>query len=161
MIIIAFSRRAKIRHLVQMFPIPFHLSKNHFFSMDRVTIKVEYLLRASPVLLYQFFTSPADLIRWFCDGADISRDKVYTFTWDGYDETAKLVEDIENEYLKFAWLDEERKGEYLEVKFSKSPMTRETILEITDFCDEDETEEQRELWESQINQLKKGAGLGR
>ena len=129
--------------------------------MERVPIKVEYLLRASPAFLYQFFTSASDLVRWFCDGADVSRDKVYTFTWDGYDEVARLVEDIENELIRFAWEDEDRKGEYLEVKFSKSPVTRETILEITDFCDEDEVEDQKALWETQIQQLKKVSGLGR
>lgn len=128
--------------------------------MERVKITVEYLLRASPTLLYQFFTSPSDIIRWFCDGADISSDKVYTFTWDGYDENAKLVEDIENELVRFAWTDEDRAGEYLEFKLEESPMTRETILTITDFCDEDEVEEQKDLWESQIKQLKKGTGLG-
>lgn len=117
-------------------------------------------MRGSAAILYQFFTSPSDLVRWFCDGVDISRDKVYTFTWDGYDEQAKLVEDVEHEFLRFEWLDEDRKGEYLEVKFSKNQMTRETILEIVDFCDEDEEEEHRALWMTQIGQLKKASGIG-
>lgn len=127
--------------------------------MERVEIKIEYLLRGSAAILYQFFTSPSDLVRWFCDGVDISRDKLYTFTWDGYDEKAQLVEDIENELVRFEWKDEDRVGEFLEVKFSKSPMTRETILEIVDYCDEDEVEDHRALWETQIGQLKKASGI--
>ena len=127
--------------------------------MERVEIKIEYLLRGSAVILYQFFTSPSDLIRWFCDGVDISRDKLYTFTWDGYEEQAQLTEDIEHELVRFEWKDEDRKGEFLEVKFSKNPMTGETILEITDFCDADEVEDQKALWESQVGQLKKASGI--
>ena len=127
--------------------------------MERVEVKIEYLLRGSAVILYQFFTSPSDLIRWFCDGVDISRDKLYTFTWDGYEEQAQLTEDIEHELVRFEWKDEDRKGEFLEVKFSKNPMTGETILEITDFCDADEVEDQKALWESQIGQLKKASGI--
>ena len=45
-------------------------------------------------------------------------------------------------------------------KISISPVTGETILEITDFCDENEEQEQKELWESQINQLRKETGSG-
>lgn len=128
--------------------------------MERVKIKVDYLLRASPTILYQFFTTPSNIIRWFCDGADIDADRVYTFSWNGYEEKAKLVEDIENEVVRFAWEDDDRAGEFLEFKLTVSPMTQETILEIIDFCDADEIEEQRDLWNSQIGQLKKGAGLG-
>ncbi len=127
--------------------------------MERVKIHIEYLLRASPTILYQFFTTPSALVRWFCDGADIHGDSIYTFKWSGYDEIAKLTEDIEEELVRYTWLDP-REGEYLEFKISISPVTGETILEITDFCDEDEKEEQRELWDAQIKQLRKETGSG-
>lgn len=126
--------------------------------MDRVKIKVDFLLNASPSLLYRFFTSPSDIIRWFCDKADVAGD-VYTFEWNGYEEEAKLTEDIEEELVRFDWLDEDRDGEYLEFAISTSGMTGETILEITDFCDRDEIDEQKALWTTQIDQLRKGAGL--
>ena len=35
----------------------------------------------------------------------------------------------------------------------KSDITQQTILEITDFCDDDEVQEQKDLWEEQISQL--------
>ena len=40
----------------------------------------------------------------------------------------------------------------------KSPITNETILKITDFSDSDELEDQIQLWESQIDELKKAIG---
>lgn len=120
-------------------------------------MKLEFLFRASPAILYKFFTTPSCLIRWFCDEVDI-QDTTYTFIWDGAEETAKLFEDVENERIRFRWEEVDEEEEYLEFKMYKSPVTGETILEITDFCDEDEQDYQRKLWESQISQLQKETG---
>ena len=53
--------------------------------MKRIPVDLEYIFKASPAILYKFLTTPACLVRWFCDGVDINAD-VYTFTWDGNDE---------------------------------------------------------------------------
>lgn len=111
-------------------------------------------------MLYQFFTTPSALVRWFCDGVDVSGSGIYTFDWSGSEELALLKDDIEGELVHFQWLDEDREDEYLEFKITVSPVTGETILEITDFCDSDEVEEQKALWETQIRQLKKETGSG-
>jgi len=128
--------------------------------MERVKIEIEYLLRTSPSLLYQFFTTPSALVRWFCDKVDIHGDGIYTFEWSGSEEVARLTEDIEEELVRFDWLDDGREDEYLELRISTSPVTGETILTITDFCDEDEVPQQNELWGSQIKALKKETGSG-
>lgn len=128
--------------------------------MQRTKITLEFLLKASPALLYQFFTSPSELIRWFCDEISVQGETLYTFSWNGYPETARLSEDIEEELVHFEWVDDEREGEYIAFKISQSPVTSETILEITDFCDEDEVREQKALWESQIKALRKETGSG-
>ena len=125
--------------------------------MKRVSFNMEFIFRASPSILYQFFTTPNCLIRWFCDEVDITGE-VYTFTWDGADEVAMLVEDRENERVRFKWEDAEEEGEYLEIKFEKSPVTNETILTLTDFCDDDEVDDQKQLWDSQMKQLKQETG---
>ncbi|HFA47399.1 MAG TPA: SRPBCC domain-containing protein [Bacteroidetes bacterium] len=127
--------------------------------MERIKITIEFIMRASPALLYRYFTSPSDIIRWFCDEADISMG-VYTFEWDGYGEEARLTENIEDELVRYDWLDPDRAGEYLEFKISKSGMTNETVLIITDYCDDDEEEGHKQLWRKQIDQLRKATGLG-
>ena len=124
--------------------------------MDRVSFDMEFIFRASPTILYKFLTAPACLIRWFSDGVDIEED-VYTFSWEGSEERAELVEDIEDERLKFIW-EEADDGEFLEFRMQKSPVTGETILEITDFADSDEVDDQRQLWESQIKVLRQETG---
>lgn len=124
--------------------------------MKRVSFEMEFIFRASPAILYTFLTTPACLVRWFCDGVDINSD-VYTFTWDGADEDAEMIDDIQEERVRFRWEDADE-GEYLEFRMYKSGVTNETILEITDFCDDDEVESQKDLWSTQMTKLRTECG---
>jgi len=125
--------------------------------MKRVKINLEFIFRASPAILYKFLTTPDCLIRWFCDEADITGDQ-YTYTWSGSEEVAELVDDIEEERLRFKWADSDNDEEYLEFRMSKSDVTNTSIMEITDFCDEDEIDDTRALWESQMKTLQTVTG---
>ena len=124
--------------------------------MSRVRIDMEFIFKASPSIIYQFLTMPECLVRWFCDAVDIS-DDVYTFEWEGSPEDAELIDDIEEERLRFKWMDAEE-DEFLEFRMYKSAVTNETILEITDYCDDDEVQEQKDLWETQVSELRKECG---
>jgi uncharacterized protein YndB with AHSA1/START domain len=124
--------------------------------MKRVKIDLEFIFRASPTILYQFVTTPSCLIRWFCDEVDIQGD-IYTFNWGGAEEVAEMVDDIEDERVRFHWENADD-HEFLEFRFERSPVTGETILEITDFCDEDEIDDQKQLWDSQIKTLRQETG---
>lgn len=124
--------------------------------MSRVSFTSEFLFRASPTILYRFVTTPSCLIRWFCDEVDITGE-IFTFSWEGSEEVAEMLDDIEDERVRFKWEDSDD-GEYLEFRFQKSPVTGETILEITDYCDDDEIEDQKQLWDSQIKVLRQETG---
>ena len=125
--------------------------------MAREKIELEYLFRASPAILYTFFTTPSNLVRWFCDEVEIE-DETYIFSWEGAEEEADLVEDVQDERLRFKWVDADDEDEYLEIRFSKSEVTNQTILEITDFADDDEVSDQKQLWENQIAKLRQETG---
>jgi len=125
--------------------------------MTRVSFEMEFIFRASPTILYRFLTTPSCLVRWFCDSVDINGD-VYTFGWDGAEENAIIIDDIEDERVKFRWEDADNLEEYLEFRFAKSPVTNETIMEITDYSDADEVDDQKALWESQIKVLRHETG---
>jgi len=133
-----------------------YLNQN-LFPMKRVKINIEFIFRASPTILYKFLTTPDCLIRWFCDEADVTGD-IFTYTWSGSDESAELVDDIEEERLRFKWEDADDPDEYLEFRMSKSDVTNTSILEITDFCDDDEIEDTKALWESQMKTLQTVTG---
>ncbi len=126
-------------------------------AAKRTMYKIEYIFRASPTIVYQFLTTPACLVRWFCDEVDISGN-VYTFFWDGDEQKAVLIEDWEDELLRFEWEDAPMPNEYLEFRLSKSPITEETVLIITDFCDVNDIKSANKLWDSQINQMRVETG---
>ena len=125
--------------------------------MKRVKYTLEFIFRASPTIVYKFLTSPACLVRWFCDEVDITPNGEYSFFWSGAEENAEVIESLENEFIKFQWEDADE-GEYLEFNMSRSPVTGETILLITDFADEDEVDDSKQLWETQIEQLRTETG---
>lgn len=125
--------------------------------MERVKFTQEFLFRASPAIVYQFLTTPSCLTRWFCDEVDINND-VYTFVWSGASEDAEVIQDIEDELLSFRWEESEEEEEFLEFRIMKSPVTGETIMEITDFADEGEVDDQKALWESQMQRLRAEMG---
>ncbi len=125
--------------------------------MGRTKLRMEYLFRASPTILYQFFTTPSCLVRWFCDEVDI-HGNFYTFAWNGYTETAEIIDDIEEERVRFRWVEAEDEDEYLEFSITEAPVTGETILEVIDFCDNDEVDDQRQLWNTQIHRLQRETG---
>ncbi|MEM7102682.1 MAG: START-like domain-containing protein [Bacteroidota bacterium] len=125
--------------------------------MQRIPLNLEFIFKASPTILYKFLTTPNCLIRWFCDEVDVTEDK-YTFSWSGQEEIAWVIDDIEDERLRFRWEDADDETEYLEYRLNVSPVTGETILEITDYCDDDEVDEQRQLWDTQMEQLRRATG---
>jgi len=127
--------------------------------MERVKFTMEFLFRASPAILYQFLTTPSCLIRWFCDGVDIQGD-VYMFLWDGSAQAAQIIDDIEEELIRFRWMDADNENEFLEFKIYTSPVTDDTVLEITDFSDPDEEEDQKLLWIAQMERMRKEMGAG-
>jgi len=124
--------------------------------MERVSFDMEFIFRASPTIIYKFLTDASCLIRWFCDEVDIEKGR-FIYSWDGAEETARLTENIENELLIFEWEDRDA-GEPLTIKLAKSPVTGETVLLLTDYCDKDEVDEQRQLWDTQFAQLKRETG---
>jgi len=124
--------------------------------MERVSLTQEYIFKASPTILYKFFTTPSCLIRWFCNEVDINGD-TFTFIWNGSEEVANMISNEEDELIRFEWEDGED-GEYLEFKIERSPVTGETILHITDFCDDDEVDDQKQYWNNLMDQLQKETG---
>jgi NTP pyrophosphatase (non-canonical NTP hydrolase) len=72
-------------------------------------------------------------------------------------EDAEMIDDIEEERVRFHWLDAP-KHEYLEFRIYLSRVTEETVLEITDFATEKEKDDLKTLWDNQIKKLRHETG---
>lgn len=112
---------------------------------------LEYPIRCSPVILFEFLTSPAALQEWFADKVD-ERDGVYSFSWNGNVEKADMLEKEQDKFIRFRW-NHMAKDEYFEFRIEKSEVSNQTILVITDFADKKDIKDQSQLWEHQVKDL--------
>ena len=125
---------------------------------DRVKFEMEFPIKVSKKLLFQYISTPSGLSEWFADNVN-SRGEIFVFYWDGSDESAKLLKKINNEKIQFQWLDDEDTEYFFELKLQFDEITKDVSLIVTDFAeDEDEVEESKLLWTNQIFDLKKVLG---
>ena len=126
--------------------------------MSKVKFELEFPIHASPSMLYTYLATPAGLEEWFADRVN-SRGKQITFMWDDSEEEAKIVASKADERIKFKWAESEGDESYFEFRIQVDPLTKDVVVLITDFADnEDEAEEAKMLWENQIEELKHTIG---
>ena len=123
---------------------------------DKGKYELEFPIQASPNMLYQYISSASNLSEWFADNVN-SRGKVFSFFWDGVEEKAELLSSKNNTYVKFKWLENDDDC-FFEIKITVDEITKDVSLIIIDFADNDEVEEAKMLWESQISDLKSVIG---
>jgi uncharacterized protein YndB with AHSA1/START domain len=117
----------------------------------KVLYTLEYPVRCSPGILYEFLRTPAGIQEWFAEKVD-ERDGQFSFSWNGTEDKAELVDSEEDKFVRFRW-DYMTKDEYFEWRIDKSEVTNQTILVISDFADKKEIKDQSQLWEYQVKDL--------
>ena len=123
---------------------------------DKIKYELEFPIQASPNMLYQYISSASSLSEWYADNVN-SRGKIFSFFWDGVEEQAELISSKNNQFVKFKWLEEDD-NYYFEIKIVVDELTKDVSLMVPDFSEEDEVEESKMLWESQIADLKQVLG---
>lgn len=117
----------------------------------KIKFTVEFPVRCSPTILYEFLSTSSGLQEWFADKVtDIPNG--FTFSWSGSEEDAEVVEKEENKFIRFRW-DGAPNDEYFEFRIEKSEVTNQTILVIHDFAEKRDVNDQSQLWESQVKDL--------
>ncbi len=125
---------------------------------DRIKFEMEFPIKVSQKLLFQYISTPSGLSEWFADNVN-SRGEIFIFIWDDSEESAKLIRKINNEKIQFQWLDDEGTNYYFELRIQFDEITKDVSLIVTDFADdEEEVDESKLLWTNQISDLKKVLG---
>ncbi len=119
--------------------------------MSKQLFTLEFPVRCSPGILFEFLSTPAGLSEWFADKVD-ERDGVFYFGWNGSVESAEVVERELDKFIRFRW-HHAGPDEYFEMRIEKSEITNQTILVIKDFADKKEIKDQSQLWDHQIKDL--------
>ena len=117
----------------------------------KVKYTLEYPVRCSPGILYEFLSTPSGLQEWFADKVD-EEDKVFSFSWSGSAEEAEVMESEQDKFIRFHWLNSP-KDEFFEFSIEKSEVTNQTILIVNDFAEKKEIKDQSQHWETQVKEL--------
>jgi uncharacterized protein YndB with AHSA1/START domain len=120
-------------------------------KMSKQLYTLEYPVRCSPSILFEFLSTPAGLQEWFADRVD-ERDNVFFFSWNGSSQRAEVLESQDEKFIRFHWLDAP-KEEYFEFSIEKSEITNQTILVVKDFAEKKEVKDQSMLWNYQVKDL--------
>lgn len=123
--------------------------------MEKQKFQIEYVLNASPKVLYNRLATPSGLAEWFADDVNFENNmQTYIFTWDGEANKADIVSKKEPSYIRFTWDYDEDENIYFEFKIHVDELTKDVSLVITDFAEPDEIEDAIQLWNKQIENLK-------
>ena len=123
------------------------------FDMAKTKFIRQYPMRSTPVsILWTYLSTPEGLSEWFADDAQAVGNE-FTFSWQGSQMRARMLDDTDDA-VRFRWEDS-APDEYWELRPEIDELTDETILTVTDFSDEADVDDDVELWNTQIDALRR------
>ena len=123
-----------------------------------IKYSLEYPIQSSIKILYARLSTLSGLSEWFANDVNSNREGIYTFTWEGSQQQATLINKKKDSFIRFQWLDSSE-GEYFEFLIQIDELTSDVSLIITDFADDKaDIEDAEQLWDVQIDKLKSTIG---
>lgn len=127
--------------------------------MKKIKFTLEYQLNCtSPNVLWKSIGNPLGLAEWFADGVTVNNNE-YTFLWEDFEQTAILVQQKTNSFIRFQWLDDKDSEYFFELKLIKTELSNNLALVITDFAEKQETEDLKMLLNKQVEILRRKMGI--
>ena len=133
---------------------------NLYKTMKKEKIHLQYLLNgASKNILWSSISTPSGLENWFADRV-ISDDRTVEFQWGKTEKrTAEIIAVRSQSFIRFRWTDEDETRSHFEIRMNYNELTGDFVLVIVDFVEPDETEDMKELWDSQVVKLRRTCGF--
>ena len=120
--------------------------------LGKLKFELEYVINASPKVLFTRLSTPGGLSEWFADDVNIEG-SILTFMWDKSTQKAELVFVKENRAVRYKWLDDPDPKAYFEFRITQDALTSDVSLTVTDFAEEGDLDDAKGLWDKQISQL--------
>lgn len=123
-------------------------------KQGRVEVVLEFPIKCSPSILYNYISSASGLQEWFAHKVVTKSRLDYVFTFDdGQELKATLLRSVNNKLTRFHFANSPE-DEYIEMDIIIDELTEDVALKVTEFCNEDERREIEELWHTQVETLK-------
>lgn len=105
-------------------------------------------------ILYEYLATGEGLQEWFADEVVEKGDDFY-FCWNGgAEEKATLIRYKPESFVRFRWEEDEGTKNFFEMSIVIDEITEDLSLNITDFCEDDDREENMLYWENLIENLR-------
>ncbi len=128
------------------------LKRHSIYMSKKQLFTLEFPVRCSPNILFEFLSTASGLQEWFADKVE-EWENVFSFSWNGgVPDKAEILDQEADKFIRFKWLHSE-KNEYFEFSIEKTEISNQTILIIKDFAEKNEIKDQSRLWEYQIKEL--------
>lgn len=127
--------------------------------MNKEKFHIEYIFdNVSRRSLWNHLTTPPGLSAWFADDVIINNN-IYTFKWNKEEQNAEVVFMKPEISIRYRWVDETDNNAYFEFLIHTIELTGGTSLEITDFAEPGEKKDAIDLWDTQVEELKRTLGI--
>lgn len=128
--------------------------------MSKIKVSYEFPMHCLSEILYEYLASAEGLAEWFADEVSEKGDYFY-FSWGGSEpEKATLIRYKPENFVRFRWEEDEGTKYYFEMTITIDEITEDLSLNIVDFCEPDDQEENRIYWENLIENLRIKLGAG-
>lgn len=123
--------------------------------MERVKLELKYSFECEPRDLFMALSKPNHLQNWIAPRVQFDHHTgIYTFFWGKTSDSARIIEQTPNKFLKWEWVGGDRSAnEYVSFKIVSIPGDTLIDLHITDFCDPDEEHILHSGWDKQMSRL--------
>ncbi len=130
--------------------------------MDKIDNKytmfqLEFPVKCSQKLLFNFLTTPSGLSEWFCDDVNING-KNCEFFWGDSSQKAEIISIKPNKSIRYKW-EHMPKECFFEMAIDTHDLSKSVSLIITDHAEDNELEESKMLWETQVAKLMHCLGM--
>ena len=126
--------------------------------MKKEKFHIEYVFdKVSKRSLWNHLTTPPGLSSWFADDVNVEGDK-YVFMWNKTQENATVIYMKPETCVRYRW-EEDDDSVYFEFRLHTIELTGSVALEITDFAEASEKSDSINLWDTQVDELKRTLGV--
>ncbi len=127
--------------------------------MGKEKFYIEYVFdKVSRRSLWNYIATPQGLSTWFADDVSIKGNR-FVFRWNKEEQEAEVLQTKQEVSIRYRWEDEEDSDAYFEFLIHTTELTRATTLEVVDFAEPDEQKDAINLWNSQVDVLKRTLGI--
>jgi uncharacterized protein YndB with AHSA1/START domain len=128
-------------------------------NMSKNKVQYEFPMHCLSEILYEYMASAEGLAEWFAEDV-VEKGDDFFFSWGGGPaEKATLIRYKPESFVRFRWEEDEGTKNYFEMAIVIDDITDDLSLNITDFCDPGDENENKMYWENLIEnlQIKLGA----